>query len=123
MDYVTIGLLTVVGLLSGSLAALVGGGADVLIVPMMLMFSIFSNIKRAVGTSLLMLMPPVTIFAAYTYYKAGDVNVWYALYLAVLYAISSLVVARIGVNAPKELLKKGYSVFLVVIGVMMWFMK
>ena len=123
MDYVTIGLLTVVGLLSGSLAALVGGGADVLIVPMMLMFSIFSNIKRAVGTSLLMLMPPVTVFAAYTYYKAGDVNVWYALYLAVLYAISSLVVARIGVNAPKELLKKGYSVFLVVIGVMMWFMK
>ena len=70
-----------------------------------------------------MLMPPVTIFAAYTYYKAGDVNVWYALYLAILYAISSLVVARIGVNAPKELLKKGYSVFLVVIGVMMWFMK
>ena len=123
MDYVTIGLLTVVGLLSGSLAALVGGGADVLIVPMMLMFSIFSNIKKAVGTSLLMLMPPVTIFAAYTYYKAGDVNVWYAVYLAVLYAISSLVVARIGVNAPKELLKKGYSVFLVVIGIMMWFMK
>ena len=123
MDYVTVGLLTIVGLLSGSLAALVGGGADVLIVPMMLMFSIFSNIKQAVGTSLLMLMPPVTIFAAYTYYKAGDVNVWYALYLAVLYAISSLVVARIGVNAPKELLKKGYSVFLVVIGITMWFMK
>lgn len=123
MDYVTIGLLTIVGLLSGSLGALVGGGADVLIVPMMLMFSIFSNIKQAVGTSLLMLMPPVTIFAAYTYYKAGDVNVGYALYLAVLYAISSLVVARIGVNAPKELLKKGYSVFLVIIGIMMWFMK
>ena len=123
MDYVTVGLLTIVGLLSGSLGALVGGGADVLIVPMMLMFSIFSNIKQAVGTSLLMLMPPVTIFAAYTYYKAGDVNVWYALYLAVLYAISSLVVARIGVNAPKELLKKGYSVFLVVIGILMWLMK
>ena len=123
MDYGTIGLLTIVGILSGSLGALVGGGADVLIVPMMLMFSIFSNIKKAVGTSLLMLMPPVTIFAAYTYYKAGDVNVWYAVYLAVLYAISSLVVARIGVNAPKELLKKGYSVFLVVIGIMMWFMK
>ena len=123
MNYGTIGLLTIVGILSGSLGALVGGGADVLIVPMMLMFSIFSNIKKAVGTSLLMLMPPVTIFAAYTYYKAGDVNVWYAVYLAVLYAISSLVVARIGVNAPKELLKKGYSVFLVVIGIMMWFMK
>ena len=123
MDYTTIGLLTVIGVLSGSLAALVGGGADVLIVPMMLLFSVFSNIKMAVGTSLLMLMPPVTAFAAYTYYKAGQVNVWYALYLAVLYAVSSLVVARIGVNAPKQLLKKGYSIFLVVIGVVMWFSK
>ena len=123
MDYAMIGILTVIGLLSGSLAALVGGGADVLIVPMMLLFSVFSNIKVAVGTSLLMLMPPITAFAAYTYYKAGDVNVWYALYLAVLYAISSLVVARIGVNAPKKLLKKGYSIFLVVIGVVMWFSK
>ena len=47
MDYAMIGILTVIGILSGSLAALVGGGADVLIVPMMLLFSVFSNIKLA----------------------------------------------------------------------------
>lgn len=121
MDLVAIALLTVIGVLSGSLAALVGGGADVLIVPLMLLFSIFKNIKHAVGTSLLMLMPPITAFAAYTYYEEGFVNVWYAVYLAVLYAISSLVVAQFAVDAPKKLLKKGYSIFIVVIGIVMWF--
>ena len=123
MDFVMIGLLTIIGLASGSLAALVGGGADVLIVPMMLLLSVFFNIKKAVGTSLLMLMPPITAFAAYTYYKAGDVNVGYAIYLAILYALSSWYVAKSGVNAPKALLKKGYAVFLVVIGIVMWFSK
>tara|TARA_Y100000022_G_C12942353_1_gene236603 strand:+ start:69 stop:440 length:372 start_codon:yes stop_codon:yes gene_type:complete len=123
MDAVAFLLLTIIGILSGGLAALVGGGADVLIVPMLLLFRIFSNIKRAVGTSLLMLMPPVTIFAAYTYYKAGDVNIWYALYLGIIYAISSLVVSKIGVNAPKKILKKGYSIFIIIVGIILWFSK
>lgn len=123
MDAVAFLLLTIIGILSGGLAALVGGGADVLIVPMLLLFRIFSNIKRAVGTSLLMLMPPVTIFAAYTYYKAGDVNIWYALYLGIIYAISSLVVSKIGVNAPKKILKKGYAVFIIIVGIILWFSK
>ena len=123
MDAVSFLLLTIIGIFSGGLAALVGGGADVLIVPMLLLFRIFSNIKHAVGTSLLMLMPPITIFASYTYYKAGDVNIWYALYLGLIYAISSLVVSKIGVNAPKKILKKGYSVFIIIVGIILWFSK
>ena len=123
MDTQTLVILTIVGAVCGSLAALVGGGADVLIVPMLLMFHIFLNIKHAVGTSLLMLMPPITAFAAYKYYKAGDVNLDYAIYLAAIYGIFSVIVSKIGIAAPKELLQKGYGVFLVLVGIITFFFK
>ena len=52
MDYAMIGILTAIGVLSGGLAALVGGGADVLIVPMMLMFSVFLFVQFFGGSEI-----------------------------------------------------------------------
>jgi uncharacterized protein len=117
-DYI---ILTIIGGVTGIAAGFVGGGADVLIVPMLLFFHVFADIKKAIGTSLAMLMPPVGLFAVYDYYKIGDVNIWYAIYLAVCFTVFSTISAKYGVNFDKNKLKKIYSFFLVIVGIITYF--
>tara|TARA_Y100000817_G_C16633326_1_gene445007 strand:+ start:135 stop:500 length:366 start_codon:yes stop_codon:yes gene_type:complete len=114
-------ILTFIGGFTGILAGFVGGGSDVLIVPMLLFFHVFSNIKTAIGTSLAMLLPPVGLFAVYDYYKEGNMNIKYATYLAICFTIFSTLSAKMGINFPKKNLKKIYSIFLIIIGIITLF--
>jgi uncharacterized membrane protein YfcA len=52
----------------------------------------------AVGTSLATLLPPVGIFAVWNYYKKGDVNIWYALYLGIMFTLGSYLISKIGIK-------------------------
>ena len=45
------GKLTLIGLASGLLAGLVGGGADAIIVPALMALNVTNNYKLAIGTS------------------------------------------------------------------------
>jgi len=67
-------LLTLIGVIVGIVGGMLGDGADVLIVPLLLVFGISSNIKTAIGTSLAALLPPIGIFAVYQFYKEGAIN-------------------------------------------------
>ena len=113
--------LTAVGAFSGALLGLVGGAADAMIIPLLVLFHIFKNTKKAVGTSLLMLTGPVTGLAAYQYYRAGEVNVGYALYLGLIYLLAAAVTANIGIRMNEKILRKGTAAFVVAAGVAMWF--
>ena len=64
--------LTIIGLVSGLLAGVVGGGSDAIIVPALVGMGVLGSYKTAVGTSLATLLPPVGIFAVWNYYKKGD---------------------------------------------------
>ena len=114
-------ILTLIGVIVGVVGGILGGGADVLIVPLLLVFGVTSNIKTAIGTSLAMLLPPVGLFAVYDYYKKGDVDIKYAIYLALCFTAFSTISAKYGVKFPKEKLKKIYSVFLVIVGIITYF--
>ena len=117
-DYI---ILTIIGGLTGMAAGIVGGGSDVLIVPLLLFFHVYADIRKAIGTSLAMLLPPVGLFAVYDYYKKGDVNIWYAVYLALCFTVFSSFSSKIGVSLSKKTLKKIYSIFLVIIGIITYF--
>ena len=58
MNYIYIIGLTITGMISGLAAGLIGGGAEVLIVPLLTMFGILGSLKARIGTSLFMLLPP-----------------------------------------------------------------
>ena len=67
-----IGLL-VLGLGSGVFSGLVGVGGGVVIVPaLVLLFGLSQH--QAQGTTLALLVPPIGILAAWTYYKQGYVD-------------------------------------------------
>lgn len=59
-----------IGTLCGTLAAFVGGGTEILIVPLLIAFKVFDDYKLAVGTSLASLLLPIGIVAVYFYHNA-----------------------------------------------------
>lgn len=111
------GKLTLIGLVAGLLAGIVGGGSDALIAPALVFMSVVKNYKSAVGISLASLIPPVGVFAVYEYYKNGDVNIWYAVYIAVMFTIGSYIMSKIGVKIPKNITRRIYAVFLIGLGI------
>jgi uncharacterized membrane protein YfcA len=113
----TYGKLTAIGLASGLLAGIVGGGSDALIAPALVFTGVLSTFPEAVGTSLATLLPPVGIFAVYQYYKKGNVNLWYAFYIAIMFTIGSYIMSLVGVKLNKNITRRIYAVFLVGLGV------
>ena len=112
--------LTIIGLFSGGLGGLVGGGSDAVIVPFLVAFGVFTSYKTAVGTSLATLLPPVGLFAVYNYWKKGDVNVPYSLYLAVMFTIGSYFMSKYGVKINKKMIRKIYGVFLLILALIIF---
>lgn len=115
--------LTLIGLASGLLAGVVGGGSDALIVPLLVGSGLMTSFKMAVGTSLATLLPPVGIFAVWNYYKKGDVNIWYALYLGVMFTVGSYLMSKIGIKIDKSVTRKIYAIFLIGLGIFILFDK
>jgi len=107
--------LTLIGLFSGGLGGLVGGGSDAVIVPFLVAFGVFSSYKTAVGTSLATLLPPVGLFAVYNYWKKGYVNVPYSLYLAIMFTIGSYIMSKYGIKINKKIVRKIYGIFLLIL--------
>jgi len=62
--------LASIGLLTGGVASIIGGGAEILIVPALVGLKLVGGYKEAVGTSLASLLPPIGVFAVYYYYKS-----------------------------------------------------
>src|SRR3954463_573708 len=82
--------LLAIGLGVGVISGMVGIGGGVLVIPILMMLFGFSQAK-ANGTSLAMLLPPIGIFAVYTYQKAGNINWAYAMLLAGGFAVGGYI--------------------------------
>ncbi len=109
--------LTITGIISGFFAGFVGAGAEILIVPLLTLFSIFDSIKLRIGTSLLMLLPPIGIFAVREFYKEGHVNIYYGIYLAILFTLFSYLSSLYSVKMDENLLKNIFAIFTIASGV------
>ena len=83
--------LTVVGIVSGLAAGIVGAGTEIMIVPMLTLFGLYANLKQRIGTSLVMLLPPIGLMAAYRYYQKGYADIPSGLYMATWFALAAYV--------------------------------
>jgi uncharacterized protein len=110
------------GLAAGILSGLVGIGGGILIVPALVFLFGFSQ-QQAQGTTLALLVPPIGILAAWTYYKHGFVDIKVAALIAAGFIIGSLLGARFVTGLPNSTLEKVFGTFLVLIGLKMIFGK
>ena len=86
--------LGLIGIITGMVASVVGGGAEILIVPLLIYLGIFKDHKKAIATSLASLLLPIGIVAVYFYSKQncveGECINWiYALIISLFFIIGS----------------------------------
>ena len=74
-------LIVVVGIIAGFFSSALGLGAGPILVPSLLLLSIVKGYKLAIGTTILTIVPPLSVFACWNYYKNGFVNVKLAIIL------------------------------------------
>ncbi len=115
-------LLIVIGIFTGAVAGLLGVGGAIVLIPALVLVLGFSQ-HDAQGTSLAMMLPPIGILAAYNYYKAGHVNLLFALILAVAFMLGAWFGSKFALTIPQQLLKKIFAVFLLVIALRMLIFK
>jgi uncharacterized membrane protein YfcA len=111
-------ILVGIGLVTGIMAGIFGIGGGLIVIPALVFILGFSQ-HSAQGTSLAMMLPPIGLIAAINYYKAGFVNIKFALILAAAFLAGSYFGSKIAVNLPQELLKKAFGLLLLVVAIKM----
>lgn len=112
----------ILGIIAGALSGIIGIGGGIIIVPVLIYIFKFSQ-QQAQGTTLALLVPPIGILAAWTYYKHGFVDLKTAGLIVIGFFIGALFGAIYATNINADLLRKVFAVLLVLIGIKMFFQK
>lgn len=107
--------LMLIGVIAGVLSGLVGVGGGVVMVPL-LVFLLGFNQHQAQGTSLAVLVVPVTAVAVFNYYKEGYINWKHAAIIAICFVVGGYIGSKLAINLDQKMLKKIFAVILLIIG-------
>lgn len=108
------------GLVAGTLSGLIGIGGGIIIVPA-LVFLFGFTLHQAQGTTLALMVPPIGILAAWTYYKHGFVDLSVTAYICVGFFIGGFFGAKIATALSNVVLEKIFGVALLLIAAKMIF--
>jgi len=122
MDTTTVFILIAIGLMAGIFGGMFGVGGAIIMIPALVYFLSVDQ-HTAQGTSLAVMLPPIGLFAAYNYYKAGQVDIWYAVIIAISFMIGGYFGSKIALNLPENLMKKIFGIFLLLTALKLIFSK
>ena len=106
-------LFVVLGLAAGILSGLFGIGGGILMVPaLVLLFGLSQHLAQ--GTTLALMVPPIGLLAAWTYYKQGYVDIKIAALICLGFFIGGLIGAKCATSIHPVLLKKLFGVVLLI---------
>jgi len=113
-----IALYLLVGLLGGVISGMLGIGGGIVMVPA-LAFLFGLSQHQAQGTTLALMVPPIGLLAAWTYYKAGFVDIKIAAFICLGFFFGGLVGAKLVVGLPEPVLRKIFGIALLIIAIKM----
>jgi uncharacterized membrane protein YfcA len=122
MNLTTILILVIIGLMAGVFGGMFGVGGAIIMIPALVYF-LGVDQHTAQGTSVAIMLPPIGLFAAYNYYKAGEVNIWYAVIIAVAFMAGGYFGSLIALKLPENLMKKIFGILLILVALRMIFSK
>ena len=109
--------LLIIGLVAGVAGGMFGIGGGAIMVPAMVLL-LGMDQKFATGTSIAAQILPIGILAAFVYYREGNLNIKYAVVIAIGLIIGNYFGA-VFANQPyitSATMKKLYGIFLLLIG-------
>jgi uncharacterized protein len=113
MTLPTIGAIAL-GFAIGVISGLIGIGGGAFLIPALVYFYGMSQLT-AQGTSLATLLLPIGIFAVWTYYKAGHVDIRIATLVAIGFAVGGWFGGRYAQHIPDIILRRSFAALLVLI--------
>ncbi len=118
MNITEIIFLCVIGLVAGVASGTLGIGGGIIIVPALMVLLGLTQ-HQAQGTSLALMLPPIGILAAINYYKAGHINIKYAIILSATFLIGGYLGSKFALNIDGKILKKVFGVFMIIVAIKM----
>ena len=115
MDATKIGLTVILGVVAGILGGAMGTSGALTIIPGLLILELVPNFATAAGTTLLTILPPLSIGAIYAYYRNKEVQFDTAFILMVSYSLFAGVGAYITHTIKERHIYYIMSVYLVLI--------
>ncbi|MBP1753309.1 MAG: conserved rane protein of unknown function [Geobacteraceae bacterium] len=112
----------ILGVLAGTLSGLVGIGGGVILVPALVFLFGFSQ-HSAQGTTLALMVPPIGILAAWTYYRQGYVDLKIAGFVCAGFLLGGLLGARFAAGLSNIMLERIFGLLLLLISLKMLFAK
>lgn len=108
----------ILGLFAGAFSGLVGVGGGVVLVPALVFLFGFSQ-QQAQGTTLALLVPPIGVLAAWTYYKQNLINFEAAGLICLGFVLGGLIGSKLAIGLPGPVMEKLFGGFIIVIGIKM----
>jgi len=110
------------GLIAGTFSGLIGIGGAIIIIPsLVLLFGLSQH--TAQGTTLALMVPPIGLLAAWTYYRQGFVDLKIAALICLGFFFGGLVGAKFATEISDEILRKIFGVVLLAASLKMIFFK
>lgn len=113
-------ILAAIGLGAGVLSGMFGVGGGILIVPALVIFLGMTQ-HGAQGTSIGVILLPIGILAAYNYYTSGNLNIRYALVIALAFIAGGYLGSKISLEISETLLKRLFGILMLLVAVKMIF--
>jgi uncharacterized membrane protein YfcA len=109
-------LAFIIGAISGMTFVYIGIGTTIM-VPLIMLLGVIEDFQKVIGTIILPIVSPVTIFPLYEFYKRNLVDVKVGLFLAIGYFISSYITSKYFLDVfHKDTLCLIYGLFSIVAG-------
>ena len=106
----------IIGLIGGTTFIYIGVGTS-LMIPLIILLGVIENFQKVIGTIIIPVISPVTIFPLYEFYKRDLLDIKVGLFLSVGYFIGSYVTSKYFLNVfHKDTLCLVYGLFSIVIG-------
>lgn len=112
----------ILGLIVGIFSGIVGIGGGIILIPILVyIFGLSQHLAQ--GTTLAVLVPPVGLLAAWSYYNKGFVNIKMAVFIAIGMFIGGFFGARIANHLSNYILQKIFGITILLVGIKMVFFK
>ena len=110
------------GLLAGIASGLIGIGGGIIIIPALIYIFGFTQ-HLAQGTTLALMVPPIGLLAAWTYYRQGYVDLKVAAFICLGFFIGGLGGAKLATIVSGEILRRVFGLAIFCISLHMIFSK
>ena len=115
-------LYVLLGLIAGALSGLIGIGGGIILIPALILLFGFTQ-HAAQGTTLAIMIPPIGILAALTYYKHGYVDLKVAAFICLGFVLGGFIGAKVATSLSNAILERIFGISLLLIAIKMIFVK